>query len=102
MIPGVVVQAPRGGFYLLAKLPIDDADAFAAFMLTDFSLKGETVFVAPASGFYMHREAGRSAIRIAFVLEQADTERAIRVLAEGVRAYVARSADKQQQEPEKL
>jgi aspartate aminotransferase len=86
-IDGAVVQAPRGGFYLLAKLPIDDADAFASFLLKDFSFEGETVFVAPASGFYMHREAGRSAIRIAFVLAQRDTERAIGVLAEGVRAY---------------
>jgi aspartate aminotransferase len=86
-IDGAVVQAPGGGFYLLAKLPIDDADAFASFLLKDFSFQGETVFIAPASGFYMHREAGRSAIRIAFVLAQRDTERAIGVLAEGVRAY---------------
>jgi aspartate aminotransferase len=89
-IEGAVAHSPQGGFYLLTKLPIDDADAFASFMLTDFSHHGETVFVAPGSGFYMHRESGKNAIRIAFVLEQSDTERAIAVLAEGVKAYNAR------------
>ena len=86
-IPGVVVSAPVGGFYLLAKLPVDDAEDFASFMLTDFSFEGATTFVAPAAGFYMHREAGRSTIRIAFVLEESDTRQAIRVLEEGLKAY---------------
>jgi aspartate aminotransferase len=89
-IERAVVRSPQGGFYLLAKLPIDDADAFASFMLTEFSFQGQTVFVAPGSGFYMHRESGKSEIRIAFVLQQSDTERAISVLAEGVKAYAAR------------
>lgn len=89
-IPGVVVSSPEGGFYLLAKLPIPDAEDFAQFMLTDFSFEGATTFVAPAAGFYMHRESGQSTIRIAFVLKELDTQRAIRVLAEGLKAYIAR------------
>lgn len=91
-IPGVVVSAPEGGFYLLAKLPVDDAEDFASFMLTDFSFEGATTFVAPAAGFYMRREAGRSTIRIAFVLEESDTRQAIRVLGEGLKAYSRRGA----------
>ena len=90
-IPGVVVSSPAGGFYLLAKLPVADAEDFATFMLTDFSYEGATTFVAPAAGFYMHRESGRSTIRIAFVLKEADTREAIRVLGEGLKEYVRRS-----------
>ena len=90
-IPGVVAHAPEGGFYLLAKLPVDDAEDFAQFMLTDFSHEGATTFVAPAAGFYMHREAGQSTIRIAFVLKESDTREAIRVLAEGLTAYIQRA-----------
>lgn len=86
-IPGVVVSSPEGGFYLLAQLPVDDAERFASFMLTDFSFEGETTFVAPAAGFYMYREAGLSTIRIAFVLKESDTRRAIQVLGEGLKAY---------------
>jgi aspartate aminotransferase len=89
-IPGVVAHAPEGGFYLLAKLPVSDAEDFAQFMLTDFSHEGATTFVAPAAGFYMHREAGQSTIRIAFVLKESDTRQAIRVLAEGLAAYAQR------------
>jgi len=86
-LEGVQVHNPKGGFYLLAKIPVDDAEDFATFMLTEFSYEGETVFVAPAAGFYMHREAGRSTIRIAFVLCPDDTERALRVLGKGIEAY---------------
>ena len=89
-IPGVVAHAPEGGFYLLAKLPVSDAEDFAQFMLTDFSHEGATTFVAPAAGFYMHREAGQSTIRIAFVLKESDTRQAIRVLAEGLIAHAQR------------
>jgi len=90
-IPGVESHAPAGGFYLLAKLPIPDAEDFVTFMLTDFSFEGKTVFVAPAAGFYMHPDNGRDKIRIAFVLNGPDTEDAIRVLGEGLKIYKARS-----------
>jgi aspartate aminotransferase len=89
-IPGVTAFAPKGGFYLLAQLPVDDAEDFATFMLTEFQHQGATTFVAPAAGFYMHREMGRRTIRIAFVLNEADTRKAISVLGAGLAAYNAR------------
>jgi aspartate aminotransferase len=88
-IEGVVTHSPRGGFYLLAKLPVLDAENFAVFMLDSFSHEGVTTFVAPAAGFYMHRDAGRSTIRIAFVLEAAEIERGIAVLGHGLKAYAS-------------
>jgi len=88
-IPGVTVFIPKGGFYLLAQLPVEDAEHFANFMLTDFKHDGATTFVAPAAGFYMHREMGRRTIRIAFVLNEADMRRAISVLGAGLIAYNA-------------
>ncbi len=86
-LPGVETYTPQGGFYLLAKLPVEDAEDFASFMLTDFSHHGATTFVAPAAGFYMRPGAGKSTIRIAFVLNRDDTEKAIAVLGEGIKAY---------------
>lgn len=90
-IPGVTTHAPKGGFYLLAKLPVKDAEDFATFMLTDFSSNGKTTFVAPAAGFYMLREAGRSTIRIAFVLNREDTEDAIALIGQGLTQYLERN-----------
>lgn len=89
-IPGVTAFAPKGGFYLLAQLPVDDAEDFATFMLTEFQHQGATTFVAPAAGFYMHREMGRRTIRIAFVLNEEDTRKAISVLGAGLAAYKTR------------
>ncbi len=86
-IEAVATHSPQGGFYLLARLPVSDAENFAVFMLKDFSHNGLTTFVAPAAGFYMHRDAGRSTIRIAFVLESAEIEKGILALGEGLRAY---------------
>jgi aspartate aminotransferase len=91
-IPGVVTRTPQGGFYLLAQLPVQDAEDFATFMLRDFSYQGATTFVAPAAGFYMHRDAGMSLIRIAFVLESTQLERAIEVLGHGLHEYTARES----------
>ncbi|MFO0417211.1 MAG: pyridoxal phosphate-dependent aminotransferase [Pseudomonadota bacterium] len=93
-LPGVVAYPPKGGFYLLADLPVDDAEDFASFMLTDFDHQGDTTFVAPAAGFYMRRESGRRAIRVAFVLNQTDTRRAIEVLGYGLIEYAKRQAIK--------
>lgn len=90
-IPGVRSYAPQGGFYVLAQLPVDDAESFASFMLTDFDHEGATTFVAPAAGFYMRPNVGKSTIRIAFVLNRDDTEAAIKVLGEGIKAYQARA-----------
>lgn len=90
-IPGVRSYAPQGGFYVLAQLPVDDAESFASFMLTEFDHQGSTTFVAPAAGFYMRPNVGKSTIRIAFVLNRDDTEEAIRVLGEGIKAYQERN-----------
>jgi aspartate aminotransferase len=89
-IPGVQAFSPKGGFYLLAELPVDNAEDFATFMLNEFSHAGATTFVAPAAGFYMNREMGRRAIRIAFVLNVAETRKAIEVLGAGLEVYQKR------------
>ena len=86
-IPGATAFVPKGGFYLIADLPVRDAEDFASFMLTDFSHKKSTTFVAPAAGFYMHREIGRRSVRIAFVLNARETTEAIEVLGAGVLEY---------------
>lgn len=86
-IPGAVCKQPKGAFYVVAKLPIDDGDAFAEWMLAKFSLEGATTMVAPAAGFYATPGLGRDEVRIAYVLNSADLERAMHILAKGVLAY---------------
>ncbi|MBZ5640669.1 MAG: pyridoxal phosphate-dependent aminotransferase [Acidobacteriia bacterium] len=85
--PGVTVRKPEGAFYLCAKLPIDDAERFAIFMLRDFGVDGETVMVAPADGFYATPGLGRDEVRIAYVLEEAKLTRAMAILTSALRAY---------------
>jgi aspartate aminotransferase len=86
-IPGVFVQRPEGAFYCVARLPVDDAEDFAEWLLTDFSLDGATVMIAPASGFYATPGLGSNEVRIAYVLNESDLRRALRLLAEGLRRY---------------
>jgi len=86
-IPGAVCKAPKGAFYVVAKLPIDDGDAFAEWMLSSYSLDGATTMVAPAAGFYATPSLGRDEVRIAYVLNTEDLTRAMRILAMGVKAY---------------
>ena len=86
-IPGVVCEEPKGAFYLMAKLPVDSADKFQKWLLTDFEDKGETVMFAPGEGFYATEGMGVSEIRIAYVLKQADLERAMDLLALGIKKY---------------
>ena len=86
-IPGVVCAKPMGAFYVMAKLPIDNADEFMKFMLTEFEDKGETVMCAPAAGFYATPGCGINEIRIAYVLKEKDLERALDLLAMGIEAY---------------
>lgn len=89
---GVLCRTPRGAFYVMASLPVDDADAFASWMLTDFSHEGETTFVAPGNGFYATKGAGQREVRIAYVLEEDRLRRALQVLARGLEAYPHRLA----------
>ena len=86
-IPGVYSPTPMGAFYTVARLPVDDADRFCAWCLSDFSYEGETVMMAPASGFYTHADAGRNEVRIAYVLKKHDLLRALFVLRKALEEY---------------
>jgi aspartate aminotransferase len=86
-IPGVFLRKPEGAFYFVARLPIDDAEAFASFLLTDFSKDRATVMVAPAPGFYATPGLGRDEVRIAYVLEAAALRASVAILAEAIPAY---------------
>ncbi len=90
-MPGVVAPMPKGAFYLVVKLPVDDADAFAQWLLTDFDVENETVMVAPANGFYSTPNLGKDEVRIAYVLNVDDIKKAMRILAEGLKAYPGRT-----------
>ena len=89
-IPGVVCECPRGAFYIMAKLPIDDTDQFQTWLLEDFDDHGETVMFAPGEGFYATPGKGRNEVRLAYILNQRDLRRAMEVLAHGIEAYNAR------------
>ena len=86
-IPGVVYQCPKGAFYLMAALPIDDAEKFQRWLLEEFDDNGDTVMFAAGGGFYQSRERGRNEIRIAYVKEQHALERAMDLLALGIKQY---------------
>lgn len=89
-IPGVYSPIPMGAFYTVARLPVDDSDAFCAWCLSDFDYEGETIMLAPASGFYSDPSLGRNEVRIAYVLKKEDLERALLVLEKALEAYNAR------------
>ncbi len=86
-MPGTSCQLPRGAFYLVTKLPVDDAEKFAIFMLDEFRLNNETVMVAPAEGFYATPGLGRDEIRIAYILNTTDLARSMEILKAGLAAY---------------
>ncbi len=90
-IPGVVCKCPKGAFYLMAALPVDDADAFQQWLLEEFEDHGDTVMFAPGEPLLRHsRQGQKNEIRIAYVLKQQDLERAMDLLALGIRAYQQR------------
>lgn len=89
-IPGCYSPIPMGAFYTVAKLPVDDAEKFCAWCLTDFNYEGETVMMAPAAGFYTTPGAGRDQVRIAYVLKKEDLTRALVVLSKALEAYPGR------------
>ena len=90
-IPGVKCSRPNGAFYLIAQLPVEDAEDFAIFMLRDFNYNGETVMLAPAEGFYESKDMGRDQVRIAYVLNTEDLGKACICLKEGLKAYNKRT-----------
>ena len=88
-IPGVFLTKPEGAFYFVARLPIEDGDDFASWMLSDFALDGATVMVAPARGFYASPALGGNEVRIAYVLNEKDLDKSVRILAAGLERYTA-------------
>jgi aspartate aminotransferase len=90
-IDGVVCTSPGGAFYCVVRLPIDSSDVFCQWMLEHFDLDGDTVMMAPASGFYATQGAGQDEVRIAYVLEEPLIRRATQVLAKGLAAYLVRN-----------
>jgi len=86
-IPGVYCPVPGGAFYVVAQLPIDDADQFCQWMLEEFAYENQTVMMAPATGFYATREAGIQQVRLAYVLQLEDLSAALVCLEEGLKVY---------------
>lgn len=86
-IEGVYSPIPMGAFYTVASLPVDDADKFCEWCLSDFNYEGETVMMAPASGFYSTPGMGKNEVRIAYVLKKEDLQRALFILEKALEQY---------------
>jgi len=86
-IPGVILRKPQGAFYVICRLPVKDSEHFVQWMLTDFSLNGKTVMVAPGPGFYATPGRGQDEVRIAYVLKEEDLIEAIEILRQGLQKY---------------
>ena len=91
-IPGVYSPIPMGAFYTVARLPIDDAEHFCAWCLSQFNYEGETIMMAPASGFYTTPGMGCNEVRIAYVLNKEDLSRALFILQKALEAYPGKTA----------
>jgi len=90
-IPGVYCPKPKGAFYTVVKLPVDDSDKFAQWLLERFEYKNQTVMVAPATGFYSTPGLGKNEVRIAYVLKIEDLKSAMETLAEALKVYPGRA-----------
>jgi len=86
-IDGITVAKPKGAFYCIAKLPVDNADNFAQWLLESYDFNGETVMVAPAAGFYSTPNVGLDEVRIAYVLKKEDLIKAVQILKEAITVY---------------
>lgn len=86
-IKGIKVASPKGAFYCVAELPVDNADKFAQWLLEEFSLNNQTVMVAPAAGFYSTQGFGTKQIRIAYVLKKEDLITAVSIIKAGLEQY---------------
>lgn len=89
-LPGVKASDPKGAFYIMVNMPVDDAEKFAIWTLENFAIDGETVMFAPGNGFYNTPGAGVNEARLAYVLKSEDLERAIYILGEALKAYPGR------------
>ncbi len=92
-IPGCYSPIPMGAFYTVARLPVDDADEFCQWCLREFSYEGETVFMAPASGFYTTPGMGKVEVRLAYLLEKEELRKAMLVLRKALEAYPGRKTN---------
>lgn len=88
---GVYCPNPGGAFYVMAQLPVDDSDKFCRWMLEEFSYENQTVMMAPATGFYSTPSAGKNQVRLAYVLNNTDLEKAMVCLAEALKVYPGRT-----------
>ena len=86
-IPGVYTPTPMGAFYTMVRLPVDDAEKFCEWCLTDFSYEGQTVMMAPGSGFYSTPGSGKDEVRMAYVLNKEDLAKALFVLEKALEEY---------------
>lgn len=93
---GVIAPTPNGAFYLLAQLPVDDTDNFCQWLLQSFQLNGETVMLAPGSGFYATLGFGKQEVRIAYVLNEVDLNKALDCLEEALKIYPGRTINNNQ------
>ncbi len=90
-MPGVISSDPKGAFYVMVKMPIDDTEKFAKWLLEDFDIDGETVMITPGNGFYASDvNRGKDEARLAYVLNTHDLEKAMHILAEGLKVYPGR------------
>jgi aspartate aminotransferase len=90
-IPGVICPKPKGAFYCIAELPIDDSDRFCQWMLETFEYNNQTVMMAPATGFYSKPEPGRKQVRLAYVLNKEALKASVEVLREALKVYPGRT-----------
>lgn len=86
-IEGVTCPKPEGAFYAMAKLPIDSGDKFCQWMLEEFNLDGETVMMAPGAGFYSTKGVGHDQVRLAYVLNESDLKRSLKIIEAGLKVY---------------
>jgi aspartate aminotransferase len=86
-IEGVMCPKPAGAFYAMAELPIDSGDKFCQWMLEEFDVDGETVMMAPGAGFYATKGVGDKQVRIAYVLNEEELKKAVRIIAQGLKVY---------------
>ncbi|HYQ58939.1 MAG TPA: pyridoxal phosphate-dependent aminotransferase [Draconibacterium sp.] len=91
-IDGVYSPIPMGAFYTVARLPVDNADKFCEWLLSDFQYEGQTLFMAPASGFYTGSDKGQDEVRIAYVLNKGDLAICLKILDEALKVYPGRKS----------
>ncbi len=87
---GVICEKPRGAFYVIAKLPVDNAEDFIIWLLKDFHIDNETVMLSPAEDFYATKGLGKDEVRISYCINQQSLKKAMNILAEGLKQYPGR------------